>query len=487
VPEQAKTSNRVSKEEFKAAEPGLRMELVNAQYDLQSADFPVVVLIMGDDRLGANRLLDRLHEWMDVRYIDTHVFPPATDEERLRPRFWRYWRELPPKGRIGIYFGAWALGTIADRINKDLSKRQFERRIEHIRRFEQDQIDDGALVLKYWIHLPPKEFARRMKKADRLTTAQVDDLDWEIYHHLNKAEPVSRRYLEATNTAKTPWTVVESTDPRYCQLTVARSLLASMQTRLAGKTPSIPTPKPGVFTGDDALSKVNLDAKLERNEYKRKLEKRQVQLNKLVGQAHQAGISTVLAFEGWDAAGKGGVIRRITGALAAAYYSVAPVAAPTDEEKARHYLWRFWRRIPMPGKFVIFDRSWYGRVLVERVEGFAKPAEWQRAYDEINDFEQQLAEHGMLVLKFWMHIDPDEQLRRFKAREQTGYKKYKITDEDYRNRDKWDDYVAAVNEMVARTDTDAAPWHLIPANDKPYARVKVLDILCKALKKRLKS
>ncbi|MHC5023876.1 MAG: hypothetical protein ACYTGG_08180, partial [Planctomycetota bacterium] len=202
-------------------------------------------------------------------------------------------------------------------------------------------------------------------------------------------------------------------------------------------------------------------------------------------QARDAGVTTVLVFEGWDAAGKGGVIRRITGSMSAADYTVVPIAAPTDEERDHHYLWRFWRKLPRAGRMIIFDRSWYGRVLVERVEGFARPDEWRRAYAEINDFEQQLAGRGYVVQKFWLHLDPDEQLRRFESRAKTPYKKYKLTDEDYRNRERWDDYVAAANEMIARTSAREAPWHVIPANDKRWARVETLKILCAALQERL--
>ena len=175
----------------------------------------------------------------------------------------------------------------------------------------------------------------------------------------------------------------------------------------------------------------------------------------------------------------------ITAAMSARDVRVIPIAGPTDEELAHHYLWRFWRQLPPAGRMLIFDRSWYGRVLVERVEGFASDEEWGRAYDEIVDFEAQLAEHGMLVRKFWMHIDPDEQLARFKAREQTPYKKYKLTEEDYRNRDKWDDYVIAVGEMVARTSTDQAPWVVVPANDKRWARIAMLEEVCGGLESLL--
>jgi polyphosphate kinase 2 (PPK2 family) len=192
-----------------------------------------------------------------------------------------------------------------------------------------------------------------------------------------------------------------------------------------------------------------------------------------------------IVFEGWDAAGKGGAIRRLTRPLSARDYEVVSYAAPTEEERAHPWLWRFWRRLPRAGRMLIFDRSHYGRVLVERVEGFAKPDEWERAYDEIVDFERQLCEHGCIVLKFWLHISQSEQLARFRARQQTPYKKYKITEEDFRNRQRWDDYVRAVDEMVARTSTEHAPWHLVPANDKRVARLEVLKQVNRALERAL--
>jgi polyphosphate kinase 2 (PPK2 family) len=215
------------------------------------------------------------------------------------------------------------------------------------------------------------------------------------------------------------------------------------------------------------------------------LEHYQGRLNLLSRAAYREKISTVVVLEGWDAAGKGGLIRRVTPAIDARHYRVIPIAAPTEEERRYHYLWRFWRQLPRAGQVTLFDRSWYGRVLVERVEGFASEEEWRRAYAEIDDFEEQLVSHGMVVVKFWIHIDQEEQLARFKLRAETGYKQYKITDEDFRNREQWDAYEVAVNDMVERTSTDFAPWHLIEGNDKRHARIQALRILCQRLEERL--
>ncbi len=217
------------------------------------------------------------------------------------------------------------------------------------------------------------------------------------------------------------------------------------------------------------------------------LSKLQQEINELSWEAYKQRRSVVLVFEGVDAGGKGGAIRRITSAVDARLYRTMSVAAPTDEEKAHHYLWRFWRHVPRAGHMIIYDRSWYGRVLVERVEGFASEADWRRAYSEINEFEEQLVENGAILLKFWLQVSDEEQLRRFQDREDTPYKRYKITDEDWRNREKGPEYKSAVNEMVARTSTEHAPWTLVEGDDKPYARVKVLTTVCDAMRKALKN
>jgi len=481
--EAAEQGLKISKEEYTTAEPGLRLDLINAQYDLQNSDFSVVLVIAGDDRIGVSETVQFMHEWMDARYLETHIFRPPTQAELERPRFWRYWSALPPKGKIAVYVGAWPVSAVLDRVGERIDGDGFARRLAHIRQFEQDLANDGTLVVKFWLHIPKKNLKKRLKDAqkDKADSWQVEDTDREIYDIYDKAMPHVETLLAATHTGSCPWHVVEASDDRFRNLTFARTLLAAIQQRLASP-PAPAVTEPAVGDIPDALGNVDLGQSLAKDEYKKALKKHQGRLAKLSRQARQEGVSSVLVFEGWDAAGKGGVIRRITQAMAVRDYRIIPIAAPTEEERARHYLWRFWRHLPPAGQMLIYDRSWYGRVLVERVEGFAAEPVWRRAYDEINDFEAQLVEHGMVVQKFWLHIDPDEQLRRFKAREQTAYKKYKITEEDYRNRSKWQEYVAAVNEMVARTSTAQAPWHLVAANDKPFARIQVLKAVCSALK-----
>jgi polyphosphate:AMP phosphotransferase len=493
--EAAEVGAQVSKADYEAALPQLRTDLINAQFDLLKADFPVLMLVAGDDRVGCNEALNILHEWMDARYLQTSVFGPMTEEEASQPRFWRLWRALPGRGQFGIFAGSWATEVIAWRLREEIDDAGFDHLCKHAQGLEKLLVADGALVLKFWIHLPKRELARRVKKADKRKGRrcwQIEDADRRILEHYDDALPWLQRFLRLTDWSEAPWTIVEGSDDRHRNLLVARTLLERLGKHLAARAaapapvkraepPASPKPNPG----GGILDRLDLDRTLPFDDYRERLARRQGQLDRRVDRARAKGITSVLVFEGWDAAGKGGVIRRITAALDAGEYHLVPIAAPTDEERAHHYLWRFWRRLPRAGEVVIFDRSWYGRVLVERVEGFAPEADWRRAYEEINDFEANLVERGFVLQKFWLHIDREEQLRRFAEREQTPYKKYKITGEDYRNRDRWDAYVSAVDDMIMHTSTDLAPWQLIPANDKRYARVAVIEAICGALKRRL--
>ena len=490
--EVSEVGNKVGKKEFDAAIPKLRVGLINAQYDLRDANFPVIIWVAGDDRLAANELVNRLNEWMDSRYADTRVFAEPTAEEYQRPHLWRLWRSLPPKGRTAFFVGGLMRAAI-QRAHDEIDEPEFSIWLRHIANMQTELVADGALILKFFLHTPAREQKKKHKKAEKDPHAgwQVDQRDWAALDSLGPVLPIAERILRETSGPGAPWTIVESTDARYRDLTVARTILAALTARLADQGahhgPALAESVFGDFDAEaNVLSGVDLSKKLSKAEYRAQLAKEQAKLKKLSIEARQRGVSSVLAFEGWDAAGKGGVIRRITGALEAGDYRVIPVAAPTEEERKYHYLWRFWRDLPPAGKVVIFDRTWYGRVLVERLEGFATAAEWQRAFDEINDFEAQMVEQGYYIAKFWLHISPEEQLARFKAREETAFKKHKITDEDYRNRERWDDYVRAVDQKILRTTSDGARWHVIPANDKHSARVTTLRAINKGLAQRLR-
>lgn len=490
--EVSEVGNKISKEDYEAAIPDLRVGLINAQYDLRDKAFPVIIWIAGDDRLAANELVNRLNEWMDSRYADTRVFAEPTEEESHRPQLWRVWRSIPPGGRASFFVGGLMRAAI-QRANDEIAEPQFSIWLRHVANMQNQLVADGALMLKFFLHTPAKEQRKKLKKAEKHPHSgwQVDQRDWAALDNLGPVLPIAERILRETSGPGAPWTIVESTDSRYRDLTVARTILAALTARLneapASRGPALAESVFGGFDSEaNVLSGVDLSQSMTKQEYREQLAKEQAKLKKLSVEARKRGVSTVLAFEGWDAAGKGGVIRRITGALEAGDYRVIPVAAPTEEERRYHYLWRFWRDLPLAGKAVIFDRTWYGRVLVERLEGFAAPAEWQRAFDEINDFEAQMVEHGYYVAKFWLHVSPEEQLARFQARERTAYKKHKITDEDYRNRERWDDYVRAVDQKILRTTSDRARWHVIPANNKQFARVATLRAINKGLARTLR-
>jgi len=475
-------SKPLSKTAYKAAIPALRVRLVNAQYALKDAGFPVLVLIAGRDRTGCEQVVDRLMEWMDARYIDTWFATPASDEERARPLFWRYWRSMPAEGRIGLFVGAWITTMVARRAAGSLRKSRYRQYLRYANNFDQLVTADGGRLVKIWLDVPRRVLKKRLKKSasDPGIGRYVEQLDWTILEHYDKGDDIIQEALADTG-KHLPWHIIDGSDVRARDLEVARLVLAELD------RPASPPPAPRRRRRlvPDHLAAVDTSASLPYKKYKKQLTEQQLRLHDLSLRCREQQLGSVLVFEGWDAAGKGGVIRRITQSISARDAKVIPIAAPSDEELAHPYLWRFWRRIPRDGQMRIFDRSWYGRVLVERVEALARPDEWQRAYEEINDFEAQLCEHGTPVMKFWLHIDPEEQLRRFRTREQTEYKKYKITAEDYRNRERWPDYTQAVNEMVERTSTRLAPWRLVSANDKRWARVQVLQAVCDCLEQAL--
>jgi AMP-polyphosphate phosphotransferase len=492
--ETAELGRTIDKKEYDAALPKLRIDLLEAQEELRSAAFSTIVVIGGVEGAGKGETTNVLLEWMDPRHIEVHAFGDESDEEKERPEYWRFIRALPPNGRIGIFFGSWHTRPIMDRVHKRIDDAELDVALQRVAAFEQELAEDGTLIVKYWFHLSKDAQRKRLKalEKDPRTRWRVTRQDWKAFKKYDVFRRVSERALRETSTGFAPWTVVEGVDARYRNLTVGRHLLEQIRIRLASAPPAVPRPpvkanrhstkKPAERT---ILQALDMTKEIGEHKYKRELEKYRGKLNVLSRDLKRAGRSAVLVFEGWDAAGKGGVVRRITSALDARDYTVIPIAAPTDEERAHHYLWRFWRHLPRAGRITIFDRSWYGRVLVERVEGFATPAEWGRAYNEIVRFEEQLDEHGMLVTKFWVHITKDEQLRRFTERQHTPYKHFKITDEDFRNRERWDDYEAAANEMVGRTSTDYAPWVLVEGNNKEYARLKALKTVCKRIAERL--
>ena len=490
--ESANLDHRVEKAAYRREEPKLREALLNAQYDLkENGRFPVLILIAGVEGAGKGETVNLLNEWMDPRHIYTHAFFEPSDEERERPALWRFWRALPPKGKIGIFFGAWHTMPIIQRVQGLISEGEFGHAIHEVVRLEKMLTDEGVLLLKYWFHLSKSQQKKRLKslEKDPATRWRVTEREWEYFKVYKKFIRVCEPFLRRTSTGEAPWIVVPGADARYRALTAGKHLLAAMRERLDEKpVKQLPDRNPPLLSSANStnvLRALQLDQPITKPEYQKQLQKWQGRLNLASRDPNFRNISVACVFEGNDAAGKGGAVRRVTSALDARSYFNVPVAAPTEEERAQPYLWRFWRHIPRRGRFVFFDRSWYGRVLVERVEGFCKEADWMRAYTEINDFEGALLRHGVVVMKFWLAIGKDEQFKRFKAREKTSFKRFKITEEDWRNRKKWDAYETAVCDMVDRTSTANAPWTLVEANNKYHARLKVLKTLTQAVEDAL--
>jgi Uncharacterized conserved protein len=508
----AELGRSVEKEAFHEAAAILRAGLLEVQQHLKTAPFPVVIVFGGVDKGGKIETINLLNEWMDPRWLITRAYGAPSDEMIERPEYWRYWRDLPPRGRMGLFIRCWYSQPVLDRVLDRTSEVEFDELLDRIVAFEKCLADDGALILKFWMHLGKKQQKERLKKLEGnpLTRWRVTQTDWDHWHMYDSFVAAAERVIMRTSTGQAQWHIVEGWDKRFCSLSVGQTILdavrqhleeAELRAKLAAERKERKARKAQDADAESAaaddtaasaakvitlprvtiLSRLDMSQTVEKKAYTKRLEELQGTLYQSCRKAKELGISTICVFEGWDAAGKGGAIRRITAALDARDYQVIPVAAPTDEERAQHYLWRFWRHLSRAGRMTVYDRSWYGRVLVERVEGFASEPEWRRAYAEINDFEDQLVHHGIVLSKFWIHITADEQLARFKDREGVAYKRWKLTDEDWRNRDRWDAYELAVNDMVERTSTQLAPWTLVEGNDKRYARLKVLETLCEQL------
>jgi polyphosphate:AMP phosphotransferase len=490
--ESANLNHRVGKAAYRREEARLREALLNAQYDLNlDGRFAVLILIAGVEGAGKGETVHLLNEWMDPRHIYTHAFFEPSDEERERPAQWRFWRALPPKGRMGVFFGAWQTMPIVQRVTGQIGEAAFDQAMAEIVRLEKMLCDEDVLLLKYWFHLSRRQQKKRLTALEKnpKTRWRVTEREWDFFNLYDKFVRICEPFLRKTSTGEAPWVVVPGADARHRSLTFGRHLLAAMRARLDEKPAArLSDRKPPLLAAADQLNvlrALSLDQALTVSAYERQLDKWQGRLNVASRDPRFQAFSMVCVFEGNDAAGKGGAIRRVTSALDARRYVNVPVGAPTEEERAQPYLWRFWRHIPRHGRFALFDRSWYGRVLVERVEGLCTEADWMRAYSEINEFESALQREGVVLVKFWLAISKDEQFRRFKAREKVAFKRFKITAEDWRNRRKWDAYERAVCDMVDRTSTALAPWTLVEANNKYYARIKVLKTITRAVEEAL--
>ncbi len=483
--QEAESDPQLSQEEFKKIEQHLRVQLVNEQYrHIALKDRALLILVAGIDGAGKGETINLLNEWMDPRHIHTIAFPEASREDRAYPDARRFWMRLPAKGEIGIVFGSRYTSLFKEAARKQPDLEKLEQEIRFVRRFESTLAANGVQILKLWFHLSRDAQQARIDEllTNPSTAWQVDKLDLRAHKKFASIRRASQLILDGTDAPHTPWVVIPSADPKLRMVHTAQAVLESLKVGTI-KVPvfhapdHVPTPAAKV----PRLEHLDYSAKLSKSDYETQVLILQNRLAQLVRNKAFKKQALALVFEGSDAAGKGGAIRRVTRAIDARQFDVMPVAAPTPPEMSRPYLWRFWRNVPRRGRIAIFDRSWYGRVLVERVEKLITRAAWTRAYDEINDFEQQMVEKGTIVLKFWLAVTPAEQLKRFKERSHSPFKQFKITAEDWRNRRKAKAYAVAANEMFAHTHTAVAPWHVLPADDKHFARVEVLKAIVQAL------
>ncbi len=522
----------LSKAEYQRQIGPLQARLYDMEQAVMEARAPVLVVFEGWAGTAKARTIGVLTRRLDPRALRVYPITPPRTYEKQYPWLYRFWLKIPAYGEVAIFDRSWYREMLAERAGEGGSPARWRERCEDVVAFERQLAEDGAVIVKFWLHISRREQARRFKRLlkDPLTAYQVTDEDRRQHRRYEAYAAAVEDLIARTGTPAAPWHVIPATDKYYARVAVLRTVLSTLEARVGRRSvaydadggagsleapggafrgpwygerqPAAPdgpaprldgaaavaqAPAPAAARPEAAhiLRRVDLSLRLDEKEYSRQLKRLQAQLHLLGLQLYRQQRPAVLVFEGWDAAGKGGAIQRLTAELDPRAYIVHAIAAPAGEDRQRHYLYRFWRRLPPRGQLAIFDRSWYGRVLVERVEGFARPDEWRRAYGEINEFERQLVDFGTIVCKFWLHLSPDEQLRRFQERQNVPYKAWKLTDEDWRNREKWPQYEEAVDEMLLRTSTPAAPWTIVEAEDKRYARVKVLRTVVQRLEAEL--
>ena len=474
------------KQRLKAAEEKLSQQ----QMKLKEKRLPVLVLIEGWGAAGKGSAIGQIIKNIDPRFFKVFSMPSIpTEEERRRPFLYRFFEKIPEAGKFTFLDSGWMDQIMKERLDGKLDDKAYAQRVDSVKRFERGLTDNGYLVLKFFFHISKKEQESRIDAllSEKDTAWRVSEGDLWQNRHYDKCLEAFDRYLDDTNTPSAPWYIVNSKSKKFAELQVMETLCMGIETALHNESLAVPLLQNAFpLIKMPKLRDVPLEGKtLDEEKYKKELKELQAKLGQLHNRLYRKRVPVIIAYEGWDAAGKGGNIKRLTGALDPRGFEVHPIASPEPHEKARHYLWRFWTRLPKDGHIAIFDRTWYGRVMVERLEGFCSENDWQRAYYEMNEFEQELHNWGAVILKFWVQIDKDTQLARFTERQNTPSKQWKITDEDWRNREKWDLYEQAVDEMLQKTSTTYAPWHILESVDKKYARIKALHIVIDALEKAL--
>ena len=477
------------KEEIKIRLQTARSQLYDFQMKIKEHKIPVIVLFEGWGSSGKGSTIGKVIKNIDPRFFKVVSMQKKTEDDKRKPFLYRHFAKIPEAGQFVFLDTAWMDEITEERLHGTISEDVYANRIESVRRFERQLTDNGYLVMKFFLHISKKEQSRRIAQLEHQkdTTWRVSKKDLWQNEHYEKCMDVFSGYLKNTNMPSAPWYIIDAKSRKWTEVQILETLTQGIEIALSNHQMAVPLLQ-NVFPLKKMplLCDIPLDKCMEEDVYKKELKQLQQRLGELHNRLYRKKVPVIIAYEGWDAAGKGGNIKRITGALDPRGYEVHPIASPEPHEKARHYLWRFWRAMPKAGHIAIFDRTWYGRVMVERIEGFCTEKEWKRAYGEINAMEQDLVNAGAIVLKFWMQIDKDEQARRFKARQENPKKQWKITDEDWRNREKWDQYEVAVEEMLEKTSMPHAPWIVVEGNDKYYARIKVLECVTEAIEKRLK-
>ena len=491
----------LSKTEYKEKMIKLEPKLGKLQRECRRLGIPVMIAFEGYGASGKGVQIAELIRALDPRGFEVYAVKNETEEERMHPFMWRFWTKLPAKGRFAIYDSSWYRKVLVDRFEKKTKKKDIEEAFQSICSFEEKLTTDGMVMIKIFLAIDQEEQKKRFDqlRESKETAWRVSEGDLKRNKKFAKYQAMNEEMLGRTDTVYAPWHIVEATDRRFATVkiyTIVNQMLEEQIKKVLENDAKkalesqIVDVKEAESPGErkleeSVLAKVDLSLSYTKEEYKKRLSVLQKRIELLHGELYRRRIPMVIGFEGWDAGGKGGAIRRLTEKMDPRGYVVHPTASPNEIERDYHYLWRFWTDMPKAGHITIFDRTWYGRVMVERIEGFCTKQEWQRAYKEINDMEHDLVSAGAIVLKFWMQIDKEEQERRFKARQENPDKQWKITEEDWRNREKWDLYEEAVNEMLIRTSTPDAPWVVVEGNCKYYARIKVLETVVCAIEKRL--
>ncbi len=500
---------KLEKTEYKEKMAALEVQMGELQRQCKTMEIPVMIVFEGFDAAGKGVQIGELIQSLDPRGFRVYTIQQETPEESMHPFMWRFWRKIPAKGRMAVYDGSWYRKVLSDRFEEKIKEAKLMDYYRSICSFEKQLTDDGMVMVKLFLDISKKEQKKRFDKLleSKETAWRVTKEDLEKNKRYDEYQDMMEEMLQKTDTEYAPWTIIEATDKWYATAKIYTVIIKMLTESIEKKNRMLAQEQAETESGgeknrklgqaskkaekdankfqESVLAKADLTLSYTKEEYKNRLKKLQDKMELLHSEIYRQRIPIVIGFEGWDAGGKGGAIKRLTQKMDPRGYVVNPTASPNAVEKSYHYLWRFWRAMPKDGHIAIFDRTWYGRVMVERIEGFCNKEEWQRAYKEINDMEKDLADAGNIVLKFWMQIDKEEQERRFKARQENPEKQWKITDEDWRNREKWDQYEEAVNEMLIRTSTEYAPWIVVEGNDKYYARIKVLETVIKTIEKRL--